>query len=669
VRRGNALLALKRYADADAAADRALSMDPSSLAKQVAQLKKKCAKKMSAAAGTETKKKKKKKKKNQLHADVAMGTGGKGTADRAVAAPEDVHSFAKRLVTAAMNCGACDPAKSKFEGAHLHLSLLSSGEEKRLHVTDLYAKYTEIADAPGRARFIMSVIRTELVGHAVLPATFDIAKHLLRPRLFSRQKIDGPGGVASGMPEGDALPCWMVGDGRSQGKAGECTVASSIVDVDDVAVAVVVDYGPDGGMLPVLASTCKAWGVDFAKDVRRHAIANLEAETVTSQPAEWKPHMSGCLTSPWTDNVDGVRLALFPETFVPAISPMQGAPPRPASAGPAPVVCIFGTNNCVLASDPCNPISLCFSADIALNDMSKTADFVSAAPYRLVRTNKGSGGAQPWAWRRYSPNLSAAEFSVPTAQSEIDQILDAVQSGGKKQIPVFGDTESSQESRKKNVVALLNAAKSDAATQEKIKSKMEKTKKEKVAGGAAPAGGKTRLKTGFLDGNGPGLKENRSSEAQKRRAAAAKGAANVDFSTMKSGFFAGEKKEDFEVHGDTPIFEEAGQLVEAAATFAGAKEGLLFKMGPAGTGYYKDDLVERIAQAKTKATENKKNRKPRSAADENLKKAMFKSETPAPAMIDLATLNSAIGSYGSLGGMNGGFGSSGGTGMRSLFSL
>mgnify|MGYP004099634917 CR=1 FL=1 len=69
-------------------------------------------------------------------------------------------------------------------------------------------------------------------------------------------------------------------------------------------------------------------------------------------------------------------------------------------------------------------------------------------------------------------------------------------SGGKKQIPVFGDTESSQESRKKNVVALLNAAKSDAATQEKIKSKMEKTKKEKVAGGAAPAGACHALRTG-----------------------------------------------------------------------------------------------------------------------------------------------------------------------------
>ena len=45
VRRGHALLALRRYADADAAADRALDMEPRTLAKQVAQLKKKCAKK------------------------------------------------------------------------------------------------------------------------------------------------------------------------------------------------------------------------------------------------------------------------------------------------------------------------------------------------------------------------------------------------------------------------------------------------------------------------------------------------------------------------------------------------------------------------------------------------------------------------------------------------
>ena len=56
------------------------------------------------------------------------------------------------------------------------------------------------------------------------------------------------------MPDGDALPCWLVGDSSSH-TAGECTVASRISDADDVAVAVVVDYGTDGGMLPVLSST------------------------------------------------------------------------------------------------------------------------------------------------------------------------------------------------------------------------------------------------------------------------------------------------------------------------------------------------------------------------------------------------------------------------------
>ena len=135
MRKGNALLALGRYAEANGAANRALAMSPTALEKQVAQIKRKCAKKTKAAASS-------KPAKSPAAAPAAV----------AKAEAEDVHSFAKRLVTAAMSCGACDPAKSKFEGAHLHLSLLSSGKEKRLHVADLYKKYIDIADAPGRAR-------------------------------------------------------------------------------------------------------------------------------------------------------------------------------------------------------------------------------------------------------------------------------------------------------------------------------------------------------------------------------------------------------------------------------------------------------------------------------------------------------------------------------------
>ena len=83
---------------------------------------------------------------------------------------------------------------------------------------------------------------------------------------------------------------------------------------------------------------------------------------------------------------------------------------------------------------------------------------------------------------------------VLTAEVEIDQILDA-QSGGKKQIPVFGDTETAKEGFKKDVVALLNVAKSDSAAQKKIAQK-SKTKKAAAI--------MTKLKTGFLDGKGPG---------------------------------------------------------------------------------------------------------------------------------------------------------------------
>ena len=119
------------------------------------------------------------------------------------------------------------------------------------------------------------------------------------------------------------------------------------------------------------------------------------------------------------------------------------------------------------------------------------------------------------------------------------------------------------------------------------------------------------------------------------------------------------------------IFEEASELVEACPEFKCAKKGLLFKKGPAGTGYYKDDLKARMAEASAKAAETKKSREAKSASNEMLKRAAGKAEEAAPAMIDLATLNSAIGSYGGTASMGLGssmFGSSG-TGMKSLFSL
>ena len=132
---------------------------------------------------------------------------------------------------------------------------------------------------------------------------------------------------------------------------------------------------------------------------------------------------------------------------------------------------------------------------------------------------------------------------------------------------------------------------------------------------------------------------------------------------MKKGFFASDKKKDKENYIEG--FEEAGELVVPAETFDGVKEGLIFKNGPSGTGYYKDDVKARMAKAKS----NLASKKPTiSASDEKLKKSMFSSmkEETAPAMIDLATLNSAIGSYG---GSRFGNLSSGGNGMKSLFSL
>merc|ERR1711865_1021823 len=115
---------------------------------------------------------------------------------------------------------------------------------------------------------------------------------------------------------------------------------------------------------------------------------------------------------------DGARIALFPELYVPEIPLIDGQAPRALGIS-AETVAIFGTNNCVLISEPSNPISQCFVGDIVMNDMESTVDHVSSLPYRLVRGSSGKKKTNvAWAWRPYYPNVQRGEFRIPSDQSE-----------------------------------------------------------------------------------------------------------------------------------------------------------------------------------------------------------------------------------------------------------
>jgi len=583
LRHAQALLALKCPAKAVTAAKIAEKLEPVKLAKQVKKLMKKCQKMLAPAKKT-------------THV-----TGIKSQ-EQQLAPTADVHTFATTLVTAALSCGIADPAKSKFEGSHLILSMMKDGSEKRLHVANLFKKYEREKTLAGRARCLMNIVRQEIVGFAILPHSFEIAKHLLRPRLFSRQKLDASGSTA--MPAEDNLPCWMLAD-------GSITSSSQIQQADAIAVAVVVDYGKDG-MLPVMTSTFKAWNVSF-DEIRKASMANFRHKCKTEDStsaskatrtqksntsgtkATWKPHMSGCLTSPWTDNTDGARVALCPELYVPAFPLMEGQQPR-APGTPVETVAIFGTNNCVLISEPSNPISQCFVGDIVMNDMESTIDHVSSLPHRLV---KGKTKDVPWAWRPYYPNVQRMEFSVPSSQSEIDSVLEAVQSGGKKQIPVFGATESTKQGVRKNIEALLSM------TEMKMKNQNDSGSATK-----STCMTETKLKTGFLgDGTKSVLKDKRISAAtakKKQKENDAKSVAGLD--RLNQGFF----------NTNTDI------LVETATKFDGPREGCVFRLGSDGLGYYKDVPNKSFKTAKP----------------------VVAKAAPA-ATIDVATLNRSIGMYGS----------------------
>ena len=655
LRKAQALLALKRPKEAIAATIIASEMDKEKkITKSVTQLTKKCNKMIAPRAAS-----KKASTTTTTTTTTAATTTITTTAAQEKAPAADVHTFAQQLVTAALSCGVANPEKSKFEGSHLILTMVKDGSEKRLHVADLFARYEKETTLVGRSMCLMDIVRQEIVGFSVLPHNFEIARHLLRPRLFSRQKLDSAKSTA--MPDNDDLPCWMLSDGTM-------TSSQNIQEQDSVAVAVVVDYGQNGGMLPIMKSTCEAWQISFEK-VREVAMETFRQRCLDEDAAAakkkkkekkekkkktmnedisppWKSHMSGCLTSPWTDNTDGARLALFPEMYAPEIPLMEGQPPRGQGIFPE-TIAIFGTNNCVLVSEANNPISQCFAGDIVINDMEKTADHVSSTPHRLVR---GKSRDVPWLWRRYIPCIERQEFSIPSSQIEIDGILDAVQSGGKKRIPIFGNTETAKICARKNIECLLAATKRVGG--DVVKDSSTKSSSSHKENAASTGNEKMKMKSGFFE-NGTKkksvLNDQRTIDAEKKKKQVEMDSKSVDgLDGLAAGLAGG-------LAGGlwTNVVQDV--LVESCKTFDGPRDGCVFRDGEDGVGYYKDipkKIGSMVATRKSTPVVEKK--------------------VPT---IDVATLNRSIGLYGS--GMSGLTSSStssslfGGNGLqkKSLFSL
>ena len=169
---------------------------------------------------------------------------------------------------------------------------------------------------------------------------------------------------------------------------------------------------------------------------------------------------------------------------------------------------------------------------------------------------------------------------------------------GKKQIPVFGDTETAKEGFKKDVVALLNVAKSDSAAQKTQKSK---TKKGDDC--------EDETQDWLFGRQGPRLKENRVSEAQN--GARPRQGSKRGLSTLNGGFLASDG-----AGGDGTSLQgglrRGGRVGELSQHFQGEKRVCCSKRAQAEQGITRTTKA-RMAQAalkrrRTRRTERRNQR-------------------------------------------------------------
>eukprot|EP00943_MAST-04B_sp_MAST-4B-sp1_P002416 g2416.t1 len=335
---------------------------------------------------------------------------------------EEVSQFAQSLVLEAMKIPNVDSSKCAFasDGATLNIGFKNHSETRSLHVPSLYSRFSQLVSEAAKNKYVSNAIQTYIASdpsQIEMPKTFDQASVLLKVQIINKSMCISQQHIA-------CVPFEKFNGGGSSKDFKKLFMCENVEkNINDLAIAIVVDRGH--ARFFITKKTLLEWDKTF-DFVFKAAYENMKSEIKLDN--KWTSHASGCATSPWNDGFDAARVVLFPHLcFKAKLTTGMDEGDR---------VVLFGTSNCAMSAGSRNPIGLCFSGDILINDIVKTGEMLSNVPYRLKYKSASPTKSTPFEWMPFIPKPSF-EFSVPNEQSEIDAILDAVQGG--KQIPVFGN--------------------------------------------------------------------------------------------------------------------------------------------------------------------------------------------------------------------------------------
>jgi len=334
-------------------------------------------------------------------------------------------------------------------------------------VAALEARYTACVDDAARGALAAAAVDAFVHGAADVPAELGACGTRLLPQLWPAHKI-----LARQMtlPRGVELPhCGLHGEepplrsAPSGGYAAPAPPLGVVLVCEYVTRQLPTDTSLPAIETPVVSNDLERWGVSFDHALQI-ALDNLRSRTKGGPPADqrWEYHPTGCAQSCQRDRFDAARAALLPNFVVRRKKRPDGLPEHGGH------VVAFGTTSCVLSATSKNPLGLCFMGDclhlkITAEDPNQ---LLSPTPYRLLKKRDNGGDTTPpklhpliqkagegfvWQWLPYSPGgppLHAdGEFSVPTSQREVDEILDAAAAG--HDVPVFTcEGEREAESRR-----------------------------------------------------------------------------------------------------------------------------------------------------------------------------------------------------------------------------
>ena len=346
---------------------------------------------------------------------------------------EEVSQFAQNLVLEAMKLGNVDSSKCAFgsDGATLNIGFKNNSETRSLHVPSLYSRFAQLTSEEAKNKYIANAIQTYIASdpsQIEMPNTFDKASVLLKVQVINKK-------MCVSQPQIACVAFEKFNGGSTSKDLKKLFICENVEKgINDLAIAIVVDRGH--ARFFITKKTLLEW--DKAFDfVFKAAYENMKSELKLNE--KWTSHASGCATSPWNDGFDAARVVLFPHLCTKA--------KLTTGMDEGDRVVLFGTSNCAMSAGSRNPIGLCFSGDILINDIVKTGEMLSNVAYRVKFKSSSPTASTSFEWMPFTPKASF-EFSVPNEQSEIDAILDAVQ-GGKK-IPVFSNNNHSSNNSSNN---------------------------------------------------------------------------------------------------------------------------------------------------------------------------------------------------------------------------